>query len=564
LPGYKTAMPTARLQPILLLLALVLITGCASRAPLPDWPARQHVIAVDEKGQTIDPSKPWPAPESIDDYDRQLDDMFAAMEQWHAQRLREHPGEPARILLYVHGGLTSPDDAYRSSVDKAQKIMDAGYWPIFIVWNSDLGSSYAEHLIDIRQGRYAPQWAWLAPIYLFADLGRAVARFPIVWSFQASADISRSQGTFSSLDHHDAERRWLDNPQFASTILITDGLLKQYQQDPAHSIQISMGAASGDPWKASDYALTYVLFYPVKFLCAPILDGTGTAAWDNMYRRAMVLFDGFSAANLNVKPDDVRQIIDPGEGPLVRLMRHLKRASSTRRDPKRASAGTQSHPDLPSTTRSSESSAPCSITLVGHSMGTIVLDELIRRSIEQNVRYDNIIYMAAAASVRDFQRSVIPYLQRNRTTNFYNLCLHPVNEVRERHAADIVPRGSLLVWVDEMYSDPHTPLDRTLGRWENVVAAAYAIPRDVAPRVHLKAFACQISPPVPPGLPQMHGDFSGAPFWDPNFWQVSTPAEEAHQNAPVRQKADQIRTRRARSTTRPVQAPRKQTEPSAR
>src|SRR5205807_7605742 len=97
------------------------------------------------------------------------------------------------------------------------------------------------------------------------------------------------------------------------------------------------------------------------------------------------------------------------------------------------------------------------ITLVGHSMGAIVLNELVRRSTTEGVHYDNIVYMAAACSVRDFQRSVVPYMQRHTTTNFYNLCLHPVNEVRERHAADLVPRGSLLVWIDDMYSNPYTP-----------------------------------------------------------------------------------------------------------
>jgi hypothetical protein len=63
----------------------------------------------------------------------------------------------------------------------------------------------------------------------------------------------------------------------------------------------------------------------------------------------------------------------------------------------------------------------------------------------------------------------------------------------------------------------------------------------VAPRVHLKAFGCQLSPPYPPGLPQEHGDFSQEPFWDPAFWQVSPPARAA--GAPVRAKATEIRTK---------------------
>src|SRR5205823_4077456 len=127
------------------------------------------------------------------------------------------------------------------------------------------------------------------------------------------------------------------------------------------------------------------------------------------------------------------------------------------------------------------------ITLVGHSMGTMVLNEFIRRNPE--LPYRNIVYMGAACTVRDFANSVIPCMRANNKVRFYNLCLHPTAELRERYGDwEIPPRGSLLVWIDDMFSNPATPLDGTLGRWENIVASTYVIPAEMRNRVTLKAF----------------------------------------------------------------------------
>src|SRR4029077_12548648 len=104
-----------------------------------------------------------------------------------------------------------------------------------------------------------------------------------------------------------------------------------------------------------------------------------------------------------------------------------------------------------------------SITLVGHSMGAIVSNEMIKRHPE--LSFDRIVYLAAACSVRDCQDSVVPYMlaqkAKNHPVQFYNLSLHPIAEVSEALGGDpgpvslgglgktaagviLVPRGSLL------------------------------------------------------------------------------------------------------------------------
>jgi hypothetical protein len=179
------------------------------------------------------------------------------------------------------------------------------------------------------------------------------------------------------------------------------------------------------------------------------------------------------------------------------------------------------------------------ITLVGHSMGTIVLNQMIREfglrtetaldgkspAIGVALPFNRIVYMAGAATVRDYQDSLFPYLLENRNARVFHLVLHPKAEVRERFDpgipyVDFPPRGSLLVWVDDFLSAPETPLDRTVGRYENLISAAHNTPDELRGRIHIKAFG------VGGGVraPQKHGDFtSHLKFWMPECWWSPGP-----------------------------------------
>jgi pimeloyl-ACP methyl ester carboxylesterase len=172
------------------------------------------------------------------------------------------------------------------------------------------------------------------------------------------------------------------------------------------------------------------------------------------------------------------------------------------------------------------------VTLVGHSMGTMVLNEWLRRDqIEQRKKgYANIVYMAAACTVRDFSRAVVPYLIEHSKTPFYNLMLHPLADLRERGRGwDLPPRGSLLVWLDDFLTSPATPLDRTMGRWDNVISAVEVIPQSIRGQITLKSFSLapynQAPPPAgqPDYGPQEHGQFRGRPYWCQEFWEQQSP-----------------------------------------
>jgi hypothetical protein len=54
---------------------------------------------------------------------------------------------------------------------------------------------------------------------------------------------------------------------------------------------------------------------------------------------------------------------------------------------------------------------------------------------------------------------------------FYDLTLHQDWDAREIEVEGAAPMGSLLEWIDDIFETPLTPIDRTLGKWENVVCA---------------------------------------------------------------------------------------------
>ncbi len=177
------------------------------------------------------------------------------------------------------------------------------------------------------------------------------------------------------------------------------------------------------------------------------------------------------------------------------------------------------------------------ITLIGHSMGTIVANQVLREFPELPI--DQIVYMAAACSVRDYEDSVIPFLKAHQNTNMHHLLLHDFAEIRDQYAIkfdflELAPSGSLLVWIDNYFTTPSTLRDRTAGRFDNLLLFLGDTPESVRKRVHVKTFG--VGRKIEPTDPQHHGSFNDfdcadhedgphyGKFWDEKFWQ--TEAED--------------------------------------
>ena len=159
---------------------------------------------------------------------------------------------------------------------------------------------------------------------------------------------------------------------------------------------------------------------------------------------------------------------------------------------------------------------------MGHSMGAIIVNRVLALGLDLEVK--NIVHLASADSIKNLLGTVAPYLIENQKTKFYSLSLHPNNENRERnsllHIPGLLPSGSLLNWIDNMYTTPETVIDKRSGSWSNIERTLALIPDRARKNMHFKIFGETPDFMVNDFVvsPQKHGDFGKMKFWDKSQW----------------------------------------------
>jgi pimeloyl-ACP methyl ester carboxylesterase len=419
------------------------------------------------------------------------------------QRIRESGQDT--ITLYVHGGLVTYGRARADAARLGTVLQRDGHFPLFVAWESGWFPTFADHVKSVRQGQeWAPVMGWLtAPLIIAADLGRAVARAPLgifqqaadycaTWRGALSDSIRQARGDHSCRMFADEVRVRRQNVRRA--------LDREVAGTSTDSLHLTLGEYHSTlPRSAGRTVSAYVTALPKALVSGPLMDGFGAGTYENMLRRTQTMF---------------RQ-----HGDMAR------RAPTTGyREPTGATAilmDSLAHYVAP--TCDSAGRCRVSLNLVGHSMGSIVVARMLREWPELPVR--NIYFMAAAATVTDVETSVIPYLRTHPTAAFYNGMLHPRIEVGEAQwvALDLVPRGSLLEWIDDHLTAPQTPLDRTAGKWDNMAAMEYIFPPEVRARVLLKGFGFRDPRDATSGFLHRKVDRHSA-FDDPRFawWRDGT------------------------------------------
>jgi pimeloyl-ACP methyl ester carboxylesterase len=493
---------------IFLVFALIL-PGCpTSIANIP----HDNIVMLSENGKLVDPGGngsflgyrhwpflPYPRLDEIDDDHARADEKIrsvvaAVVNAPPVARWDDPEKSVCRVTIFIHGGLNFQVGTIKRAAALAPLMArdeTVGY-PLFINWPSSLYATYGEHLFSVREGRESPSplgiLTW--PLVLLTDTITAVARAPVVWMYGARNALDSVGFDFSE---HDAAK---DRPGGSTLPEVRRG-----RDDP--------------PWCFRAMRSTGVLLWaPLRAVTSPLVDAFGRPAWENMKRRTTMLFHTRSefrgaAPSMTKAPDQQSSPGDPGldlavgaaQGDLARFFRYLQGEM----DAAHGKAGWE-------------------ITLIAHSMGTIVANEIICTFPDLPV--ENVVYMAAACSVRDYQNSVFPLLRRRPSANVWNLVLNETAEVDERVCDyfEFVPRGSLLAWIDSYFESPETWLDRTAGRWTNLMATEHlswnledADRRPIRPRIHFKEFDHLASDD--PQNPEKHGEFAEAKFWLRSFWE---------------------------------------------
>lgn len=466
--------------------------------------------------------------------DQYLDDVFKAMDDYYAAKA--DGVQRRKIVFIVHGGLNTNKLTIGRARELAQKVIesDPDAYPIFINWQSNLWRALLEHSVALRQGDhigYRKGWGSM-PFYLAADVARGLGRAPIIWWYSLRNDGDRIARAFSKLrgrgnspsgrlaDRFNArisdERRRCEASGVCDAVDVETGPSDYHWRDfgkstatyvtlgltPTRLLLRVVGVSVGG----------WVTWLPAKYLSEPILDGLGSAAWEDMKRHAILGFGGDRGSNAFMEYADKDGTIrepDVTGGISTFFRRFTDRVNATRCSP----------------SQPAKDCVQWDITLIAHSMGAIVSNQIVHNFEDLDI--DRIIYMAAACSVREYEDAVIPYMSRHPRTEMYHVTLDPFSEVRERHVAELPPSGSLLVWVDNFFTQPVTMRDRTAGRFENLIRFIGDTPRGMRRRVHLKAFPLQAGVNAD-RLPQDHGDFFSKEFWKASFYEPKhAPAPKA-------------------------------------
>jgi len=171
------------------------------------------------------------------------------------------------------------------------------------------------------------------------------------------------------------------------------------------------------------------------------------------------------------------------------------------------------------------------ITLIGHSMGAFILNSLINNNLDNLVEHNivkDVVYMAAATTIADTVQTIHNLYQAYETRGINNaewpkvsnLMLNRVAEISELMYFGLVPSGSLLVWVDEVYERPSHPTERTIGSEVNVYAALPYIERQLG-RYYTNKITFKAFDRTRYSQPAKHGEFNDGKFWHPQFWRLN-------------------------------------------
>lgn len=449
--------PLRSLSAVLLLLTLA---ACATDLD----PARQysgHYLLVHADGYPLD----------SEFHGVQNGDLKTKVEEPILAGLRRHIdaggacGGTLRLLIFVHGGLNPHAKSFERmkdllQTDPAQPLKETCYYPLFINWDSDLGSSIADDLVGLRFGRRAPIVGWLtSPVVFSARLVGSMAHLPVALMHNGDHVMESINGA-------------------------------REQEDPTHCI---LGdSLINAPRNAASLATI------------PFLEGFGTPAWEIMKRRAELavasrLADGPDQGDAfvnprnwhrvtpqfaqqegsqppfaaNAAPNSLATLAPPANQGAVRTLARLLRSNmaaveGTTPPVWKWTAPTKERRDL-----------TVEITIVGHSMGAFLVNHLLAvmdlddqgRPRPRPMPVREIVYLAPAAPLNELEDFMIPYLQSNRQATFSIFVLNRRDETREMGWASgvlLLPRGSVLAWIDTYFQPGNTIGQGTAGRMRNL------------------------------------------------------------------------------------------------
>lgn len=475
-------------------LSVVLLSCCATTIPQLDRnnssEFRKHVLMFNTRGGMLDPTSGRQElsrvssrthynelPVGTADYEAYVRDVI---EEIRRQKIKNGR---ARLLFFFHGGLNSRAAALKRAAHDiaAMNADDEKLYPIFVNWQTSAYGSYIDHLFWIKNGQdVGSKGPFLAPFQITNDLIRSAGDIPV-------ANVLQFSDFWRSLTPHPDEK-----------VVIAQGCKNHLNFRQGMSPEQTVGsrvkrALTGLP--------TTIL---TKWWIAGILSAAGRSAWSSMIYTSDRLFysdsemhrtrgDGYSYANPSVN----------GAGGLSGFLERL------------ITSGVLDKED--------------DITLVAHSAGAIVANTIVG-NFGNDLPIHTLVYMAPACTIDELMpggrisaflsdRGHDPRGERK----LYILALHEQADLNESWYADLTPRGSLLVWLDEFIQPKNSELRGVMmGRVRNLRTHAHLISCDLYDRIQITAYN-EDSHADPKVQPQRHGQFGDLRYWSPDVWNPILP-----------------------------------------
>jgi pimeloyl-ACP methyl ester carboxylesterase len=444
-PGDETAASAGHgrhgLVPGLFLLCF-LLSACAENFPKlnPGVAARlgidaeafsNHYIVTQIDGYPLGAERDHdriPTPEFLRQTTRAIEDT---LKQATVSRCAAQSAGCVRLLVFIHGGLNS----YRSDFDRMVKLMQkdgllekrtSAYVPVFVNWDSSL-NTLTDDLFFIRLGDRKRDLGLMSfPFLLPARMIMSAANVPV---------------------------------RLADTVI-------SYAEYCNFATGVKPCYTSLDTW------ISWGMF-PLYTITAPILDGFGSPAWYQMKRRAKLA----AASRLTTITDDfwandqLKSQFYGAEGAALTLVRALGAAIQRER-------------------------RPVEVTLIGHSMGAFIVNRMLSaieniecsvadsvgtgvgtsqrmvgcRSPSDTFHIRRAIYLAPASPLDEFDNITVPFLANHPNTDAWVFALNRKDEAGEYSTPvqKLVPRGSLLTWIDGIFEPASSIGEKTLGRMANL------------------------------------------------------------------------------------------------
>jgi pimeloyl-ACP methyl ester carboxylesterase len=464
-------------------------------------------------------------------------------------------GRQPRLLFYFNGGLNSQAQIEQQAARQVPCMLADGYYPVFFAWDTEALSSYWEQVSSIWDGQVDHSFTTSArtPLIVLGNVVAGLGQAPVDYFIHGrrfvralrrkpvcSLVVREDEKHNEALRECPAEQRVTFVDEAGGQISPDANVVTPPDTD-AHQLEVGKFA-------------TYSLLWPVRMVSTPLAHGLGGAGWTNMLRRTRTTINRSIEFNLNRDVDGTNRCpkdlhermaqFTKGTGAFAQFFeftyRYYRGIEVT--PPKWRCLGDHEKAEPPPTAdRAAEAKlirdtlAHAEITLIGHSMGAIVINELLERF--NGLPYADIVVMASAASLRDTRRVLDRFFEENNRradTYFYSLMLHPLNDARERVFGGAVPSGSLLMWVDEMYNVAKTPDDKVFGFWPTAKSARRMFGRATQEHMLYRVFSRPQSAKGKPTNPIEHGQFNedDTCFWRPSFWGVAnTTWEERYAQA---------------------------------